>query len=106
MRSSGWRVAPFNTNFSPRSPMKAIKRFVVAAFLLSPLLITFTSQSQTQTQPVQTPAPATDDKSKEAAEEGIPEKNQLVIDRCSACHKRDDKGNLTRISFERTTPEG
>ena len=86
--------------------MKAIKRFVVAAFLLSPLLLTFTSQSQTQTQPAQTPAPAVDEKSKEAAEEGIPVTNQLVIDRCAACHKKDEKGRLTRISFERTTPEG
>ena len=79
--------------------MKAIKRFVVAAFMLSPLLLTFTSQSQTQTQPAQTPAPAVDEKSKEAAEEGIPVTNQLVIDRCSACHKKDEKGRLTRISF-------
>jgi quinohemoprotein amine dehydrogenase len=88
--------------------MKAIKRFVVAAFLLSPLLLTFGAPSQSQTQPAQAPAPApaVDDKAKEAAEEGIPVKNQLVIDRCSACHKKDEKGNLTRISFERTTPEG
>jgi quinohemoprotein amine dehydrogenase len=41
-----------------------------------------------------------------APEDGIPVVNRLVIDRCSACHKQDDKGNLTRISWERTTPEG
>ncbi|PYT04326.1 MAG: quinohemoprotein amine dehydrogenase subunit alpha [Acidobacteria bacterium] len=86
--------------------MKAIKRFVVAAFLFSPLLLTFDAPSQSQTQPAQTPTPAADDKSKDAAEEGIPVKSQLVIDRCVACHKKDEKGNLTRISFERTTPEG
>ena len=89
--------------------MKAIKRFVVAAFLLTPLVIAFTAQSQSQAPAAQVPpaqAPAADDKSKETAEEGIPVKNQLVIDRCSACHKKDEKGNLTRISFERTTPEG
>ena len=84
--------------------MKAIKRFVVAAFLLSPLLLTFTAQSQSQTQPAQTPA--TDEKSKEAIEEGVPVTNQLVVDRCSSCHKKDEKGRLTRISWERTTPEG
>ncbi len=84
--------------------MKAIKRFVVAAFLLSPLTLTFTAQSQSQAPPAQ--APAADDKSKEAAEEGIPVTNQLVVDRCSSCHKKDEKGRLTRISFERTTPEG
>ncbi|MBI3695153.1 MAG: quinohemoprotein amine dehydrogenase subunit alpha [Acidobacteria bacterium] len=43
---------------------------------------------------------------KETPEEGIPVTNQLVIDKCSACHKRDEKGNLSRISWERTTPEG
>ncbi len=84
--------------------MKALKRFVVAAFLLSPLLLTFTAQSHSQTQPAQ--APAADDKAKEAAEEGIPVTSQLVVDRCSTCHKKDEKGRLTRISYERTTPEG
>jgi len=39
-------------------------------------------------------------------EGGIPVTDALVIAKCGACHKRDDKGNLTRISWERTTPEG
>ena len=85
--------------------MKAIKRIVVAAFLLAPLVITLSAKSQSQTQPQQQPPPP-EDKSKEAAEEGIAVKSQLVIDRCASCHKKDDKGNLTRISFERKTPEG
>lgn len=38
--------------------------------------------------------------------EGIPATDPLVIAKCSGCHKKDDKGNLTRISWERTTPEG
>lgn len=38
--------------------------------------------------------------------EGIPVTDPLVIAKCSGCHKKDDKGNLTRISWERTTPEG
>ncbi len=41
-----------------------------------------------------------------ASEEGIPVTSRLVIEKCSPCHKRDDKGNLSRISWERTTPEG
>jgi quinohemoprotein amine dehydrogenase len=88
--------------------MTAIKRIIQAALLLLPLLLTLAmpSQSQSQSQQPQTPSPAADDKSKEAAEEGIPIKDQLVIDRCSSCHKKDEKSNLTRISFERTTPEG
>ena len=40
------------------------------------------------------------------AEEGLPVKNQLVIEKCGGCHKADAAGNLTRISWVRTTPEG
>jgi quinohemoprotein amine dehydrogenase len=43
---------------------------------------------------------------KEPSEPGIPVTSQLVKDRCSGCHKADEKGNMTRISWERTTPEG
>src|SRR5579885_438085 len=39
-------------------------------------------------------------------EDGIPVTDPLVIAKCSACHHKDDHGNLTRISWERTTPEG
>jgi quinohemoprotein amine dehydrogenase len=39
-------------------------------------------------------------------EPGIPVTDQLTIQKCSSCHKADDKGNLTRISWIRTTPEG
>ncbi len=43
---------------------------------------------------------------KPAVEEGIPVTDPLVIAKCSGCHKKDQKGNLSRISWERTTPEG
>jgi quinohemoprotein amine dehydrogenase len=39
-------------------------------------------------------------------EEGIPVNDPLVISKCSGCHQKDDKGNLSRISWDRTTPEG
>lgn len=42
----------------------------------------------------------------ELLEDGIPVTNQLVISKCGTCHARDEKGNLSRISWERTTPEG
>src|SRR5689334_13031719 len=45
-------------------------------------------------------------KPKPPADEGIPVTNQLVVDKCGACHKKDEKGNLSRLSWERTTPEG
>jgi quinohemoprotein amine dehydrogenase len=43
---------------------------------------------------------------KPVAEDGIPVTDPLVIAKCSACHAKDDKENLSRISWERTTPEG
>jgi quinohemoprotein amine dehydrogenase len=42
----------------------------------------------------------------ETPEEGIPVADPLVISRCGTCHTKDAKGNLSRISWERTTPEG
>src|SRR5712692_9488048 len=49
-------------------------------------------------------AAQTDDKDKK--DEGIPVTSELVKQKCSSCHKADDKGRLTRISYRRTTPEG
>lgn len=37
---------------------------------------------------------------------GIAVNDQLVIAKCGACHRRDDRGNMQRISWERSTPEG
>lgn len=42
----------------------------------------------------------------EKPEEGIPVTDPLVISKCGTCHTKDDKGNLSRISWERSTPEG
>jgi quinohemoprotein amine dehydrogenase len=41
----------------------------------------------------------------EKPEEGIPVTNALVIQKCGVCHTKDEKGNLSRISWERATPE-
>lgn len=41
-----------------------------------------------------------------AQDEGIPVTDPLVIAKCGACHTRDQQGNIQRISWERTTPEG
>ncbi len=42
----------------------------------------------------------------QAQDEGIPVTNPLIIAKCSSCHARDERGNMQRISWERTTPEG
>ena len=55
----------------------------------------------------ETPAkPSPPEKSKEPKEEGIPVKNALVVSKCGGCHRQDEKGAMTRISWVRTTPEG
>lgn len=39
-------------------------------------------------------------------EAGIPVTDALTIAKCGGCHAADSKGNLSRISWSRTTPEG
>jgi len=39
-------------------------------------------------------------------DEGIPVTNEMVKRKCGTCHRADEKGRLTRISYRRTTPEG
>jgi quinohemoprotein amine dehydrogenase len=41
-----------------------------------------------------------------ASEAGIPVTDPLVLAKCGSCHARDEHGNMQRISWERTTPEG
>lgn len=40
------------------------------------------------------------------AEVGIPVTDAVVTKACAGCHRADDKQQLSRISFRRTTPEG
>jgi quinohemoprotein amine dehydrogenase len=40
-----------------------------------------------------------------AEEGGIPVTSDLVRNACGACHEQDDEGRMTRISYERKTPE-
>lgn len=42
----------------------------------------------------------------EGKEQGFPVTDPLVISKCGTCHMPDGKGNLSRISWIRTTPEG
>lgn len=38
--------------------------------------------------------------------EGIPVKSQLVQDKCGTCHTTDSQQRMSRISYQRKTPEG
>ncbi|MDH5588655.1 MAG: quinohemoprotein amine dehydrogenase subunit alpha [Gemmatimonadota bacterium] len=42
----------------------------------------------------------------QAEDEGYPVHDQTVVDRCSGCHRVDDEGRMTRVSYLRKTPEG
>lgn len=56
-------------------------------------------QAQQQAAPAAAAAPA-------RTETGIPVTDDTVRKACAGCHRPDDKGQLSRISFRRTTPEG
>ena len=40
-----------------------------------------------------------------AQDAGIPVTNDVVKAKCGGCHKSDDKGRMSRISYRRATPE-
>ena len=67
--------------------------------------ILITTASLALSQKASTSDPAKPDPTKET-EGGIPVTDQLTIAKCGGCHKADSFGNLSRISWIRTTPEG
>ena len=86
--------------------MRVLKVLFALALPLTFLLLEFAAQSQTPPVTQDKPPDNPPDKPKDANDEGIPVTNPLVVAKCSACHKADEKGRLTRISYERLTPEG
>jgi quinohemoprotein amine dehydrogenase len=52
------------------------------------------------------PGPAVPAADEDKKDEGIPVTSEVVRQKCSACHKADDKNRMSRISYRRTTPEG
>jgi quinohemoprotein amine dehydrogenase len=45
------------------------------------------------------------DRARAQASEGFPIDNPVVKARCGGCHRSDDKGRMSRISYRRATPE-
>lgn len=64
------------------------------------VILTLALAQAAQTPPTQSAAPT------QKPEEGIPIADATVQKACSGCHRADEKGQLTRISFQRNTPEG
>ena len=73
--------------------------FVASFFGLSLSAVSQKTASSTPEVEVTTPA-------KKQAEAGFPVTDQLTLTKCGTCHAPDAKGNMTRISYIRTTPEG
>ena len=47
-----------------------------------------------------------DQEKEKETEPGIPVTDSLTLEKCGGCHVKDSYGNLSRISWIRTTPEG
>ncbi|MGH9256521.1 MAG: quinohemoprotein amine dehydrogenase subunit alpha [Vicinamibacterales bacterium] len=72
------------------------QRALVATTLL--FLTTLVVASAQAPQPAAAPAAKPED--------GIPITDQTVQKACGSCHKPDEKGQMSRMSFQRNTPEG
>ncbi len=72
---------------------KATRVLAAVATLLVTVLVGAVSTQQ--------PAPPT-----AKPDEGIPITDATVQKACGTCHRPDDKGQMSRISFQRNTPEG
>ncbi len=80
-----------------------MKKYAAGVILIA--VIAFTLQASAM--PLQNPERPTAPQAKpEPDDVGVPITSDAVKNACSGCHKADDKGRLSRISFRRTTPEG
>jgi quinohemoprotein amine dehydrogenase len=71
-----------------------------AGLLVASVLIAVPAAQQSRPAAQQSTPPAT------PSEPGIPITDKTTQTACGACHKPDDKGVMSRISFRRNTPEG
>jgi len=79
-------------------------RWIGAFVFVCATVTLFAQQPPATPTPAPQAQPASDDDAKK--DEGIPVTNALVRQKCASCHRADEKGRLTRISFRRSTPEG
>ena len=82
--------------------MRSLARPLVASCLLWCGLTTTSILGQQPAAPPQNPTAAPQAK----PEEGIPINSPVVQKACAGCHAPDDKQQMSRISFQRNTPEG
>ena len=73
---------------------KATRVLATTALLLAAVLVHAVDTQQPAAAPVAKP------------DVGIPITDQTVLKACGSCHRPDDQGQMSRISFQRKTPEG
>lgn len=78
-----------------------IRALIIACMILLGAITHATQQPPTPTPGNQSSAAPT-----AKPEEGIPIADATVIKACGTCHRPDEKSQLSRISFQRNTPEG
>ena len=80
--------------------MSAARALTGTTLLLVTLVVNAVATQQPAAPAAQPAAPTA------KPDEGIPIANQTVQKACGSCHRADDKGQMSRISFQRQTPEG
>ena len=93
---------PYSAMHTDTRERRPMAKFAKLKWIASPALVAagifFLALSAISQNTPEKPAPSHED--------GIPVTDQLVVSKCSGCHQADAKGNLSRISNIRTTPEG
>jgi quinohemoprotein amine dehydrogenase len=77
----------------------SLLRLLTIGFILGVIPVAFGQRGTGAT-------PASTNEVPPESESGIPVNDALTVQKCGSCHKADNKQNLTRISWIRTTPEG
>jgi quinohemoprotein amine dehydrogenase len=89
----------------PQKAQKAPITMTIRALITSSIILLGAIVHATQAPP-QTPGNQSSAAPTAKPEEGIPITDQTVLKACGSCHRPDDKNQMSRISFQRNTPEG
>ncbi|MEH3048148.1 quinohemoprotein amine dehydrogenase subunit alpha [Sphingomonas adhaesiva] len=95
-----------STAAAPASPAMTASRSHRPRLLLLGLAGTLVAVAHANARDAAPPSNPVADASRTETEEGIPVTDALTTEKCGTCHAPDAKGNLSRISWLRTTPEG
>jgi quinohemoprotein amine dehydrogenase len=86
--------------------MRSVPRSFIAALTLWVAALGSAWIAAAPQAPAQTPSNQSSAGPVAKPDEGIPITDATVVKACGSCHKPDEKQQLSRISFQRNTPEG